>query len=564
MIYDFKQGEKLKKVEEEEILNREENSDMDRETKIRLAEEIKKDFLEELQNENRQKVKMAIPLSKEMAERRQEIKKNQDEEDQQTPVPRAIGVTSMRGQKSAYIKNLQKNKFFAKTIRYQSYLPSCEPQEKKRINRPGSQNGRSGMIRKDSMSESSASHIGQHSRKLYRPGTASATAIGQDYKISTSVPQSNARAKKLALLGTRLTFSKQYPRSKKDDVINKTNEYKLYKPDDFPIFYDDVLPTAEEGIDQISRIELLKQDAKNGHEIDQFIQMLKESKAARANYEVVSNTYYLHKARDEKLRIPEKVIPHSQAIKLGKELFPNKDYTGNDMEEFGQLFENINNFEELPNITVQQIQDRLRDTKMDLEQRKRLESLMMLIKHSRKLGPEQNENIQKKRDQKEFERRQHDAILAVHYLRLHSFYKDRNYEEYANNLLKKQSSVSIKKGNSEEEQAKLKNARVAKQIANNILNPDEFEGGKFVKNMRELEKLKATNDYVPKQIAPISDEMEEMYPGIKEWFDKFKGKKYDEWNFEEELGKAKLYWNEEAWVISFFIIGWHVEERKSC
>lgn len=521
---------------------------MDKETEMRLAEEIKKDFLEELQRENQLKVKMAVPLSKELAERR-ETTIDQGQDNSQIPVTRAVGAIKLKGERSAYIKNMQKNQFFARTLRYQSYLPSDVSRKNLKQQRCGSQYGRGLGQRNRSTNENSSSQLSEQGKHRYRPGTASATAIGQqDYKISTSVPQSNARAKKLALLGTRLTFSKEYPRSKKDDVINKTNDFKLYKPDDFPIFYDDVIPNAEEGIDQISRIELLKQDAKNGHEIEKFIQMMKESKAARANYEVVRNTYYLHKARDEKLRIPEKVIPHSQALKLAKELFPNKDYTGKDLEEFGQLFEKINSFEELPNITVQQIQERLRDPKMDLEQRKRLESLMMLLKHSRKLGPEQNVNVQKKRVQKEFERRQHDAILAVHYLKLHNFYKDRNYEGFANNLLKKQISVGMKKENLEDEQDKIKNVRNAKQIANSILKPDEFEGGKFVKNLRELEKIKATNDYVPKPEIPIPEDMEQNYPGIKDWFDKVKGKKYDDWRFEDELAKAKLYWNEEASV----------------
>lgn len=534
-VYEYKEGEKLDQVEFQKVskLKPDDKDDEvnqeDRE--LLIEEQIKKEFLEEISQENKRRTNIGIPLSNQKAAIRKTQQSDVSDNFKQRTAP---GSEVFRPSKSAYLKNMSKNRFFSNALRYQPYLQSEQP---------------NGVSRKTA----SQTRIGlrEHSAQkpdLMRPGTASASSL-PGYRVTSGArPMSNTRSKKLLLLGTRSTFSKEFPGRNKPDVINKTNEYKTFKPNDFPIFPDDVLPTAEEGIDQISRIELLKIDAKNGYEIDKFIQLLKESKAAQANYEELRKTYYLHKARDEKLRIPDFIIPHSKALKIAKDLFPGKDYTGKHLEEFGQLYDSIHNFEEIPNITVQQLQEKLRDPLIDIEERNRLESLMMLVKHSRKIDPEQNHNLQKKIVQKEFERRQHDAILAVHYLKLKEFYKDRNYEAYANNLHKTQTVGLGKKSHSDEHQQKLKYARNAKQIVHSILDPSKFEGGKFAANLEQLEKMKNTNDYVPKPEIPISDEMEQLYPGTKDRFEKFKGKKYDQWRFDDELAKAKLYWNEEAKV----------------
>ena len=561
-MYNYKEGEKLETHTQSNGFSRRSSPEILPESADAndhdLSEEIKQEFLKEQEQESIKRRKAGIQVSRE----RSAIKLQQQEKaEAEKPAKRAPEVQQLPGTRSAYIKNSQKNQFFARTLRYQAYIPESVQIHRKAKHSASQPRIRSG--RPLGEKHGSTSHLSSKVEASYRPQTASAVAVGQDYRV-TNEPRvmSNSRYRKVMLLGTRPTFSKEYVTKGTSDVIVKTTDYKQYKPEEFPIFYNDVLPTDNEGLDHLARIDLIKKDAKSGHEIDHVIDSLQKSQALNANYENVSKTYYIHKNRDEKLRIPERVIPHSEALRIAKELFPTKDYTGKDMDEFAQLYDSINNNPPMSNFTIQDLEEQLRDFNIDKDERKRLESVLMLLKHSRKPESDQNDNLRKKRVQKEFERRQHDAILAMHYLRLHEFYKDKNYAAYANNLQKSKSSAMIsKKDLTDEQLKKLSYQRNAKQIARSIVNEGNFEGAKFTKMVTDREKLKQETVYVQSQPFAIPDDMEQLYPGIRDRFEKFKGKKFEGWNFEDEVDKARLRWNEEN-LVNLHNLGHALQEGK--
>lgn len=513
-----------------------------------LSEEIKKEFLKELEEESsKNKIANAqISRAKSAVKFNQNVQSSEPED---RPVPRAPGVQQIRGSSSAYIKNAQKNHFFARTLRYQAHIPEVIPKAKRNL-KSASQSRLASQISKEETYKRTEANPKSNQGTSSRPATASAASASQDFKITSDTKQiSKSRYQKLMMLGTRPTFSKEYVSNSSSNVINKTNVYPQYKSDDFLLPYDDVLPNEEEGLTHLSRIELLKKDGKNGHEIENLLKVLRESKALATNFELMRETYYIHKNRDEKLRIPEKVIGHSEALRMAKQLFPNKDYTGKDMDEFAMLYDSINTHEEIPNFSMQELEEKLRDANITDDERKRLESLLMLIKHSRKSEPEKNENLRKKWVQKEFERRQHEAILAGHFSRIQEFYKDKNYGAYAKNLKKKNFGGTImKKELNDEQQKQLTYERNAKQIARGIINETNFEAARFAKMLRERENTKKNATYAPSPQFMISDDTEQLYPGIRDRFEKFKARRFDGWNFEEEVDKARIRWYEENLV----------------
>jgi len=507
-------------------------------------EEIKDDIINLLKEEALQRKKISVALNKEAAPKRPQTAVVQ------APEIKAPGSTALRPNQSKYIRAQQKNQFFAKSIRYQDTIQDLT----QAIERPGTAAQKSFQVRQlaaigipaSSQKTGSESNLRPNSSQISkRAGSAISSNIKIPDKRSLSKhPMTRARSMKLMLLGSRPTFSKEFKfRPKEDIYIRPNHEVKTLTPDDFPIFYDDVIPSNDEGFDLIRKIELIKLDAKNGYHIDKFIKLLKESKCAYQNYQNTKESYYLHKARADKLNIPDKVIPHAEALKYARELFPNKDYTHKDTEEFIQLFSNINSFTEPPNFTSQQLQELLRTKNLDTETKKRYEDLYLLIRSRSIHASKESDNVRKKRLQKEFEQRQHDAILAAHYLRLHDYYKNMGYDKYARDLQEKGRYIEgrPKKDDDEEEREKLLQLQ---KINSHGSAPEEIpEWKQWADHMKELREFKQNFDYSAKQTVGITDEMDAKYPGMKARFEKFKTKKYDNWNFEDELGKAKLRWN---------------------
>lgn len=391
----------------------------------------------------------------------------------------------------------------------------------------------------------SASHFGS------RRGMVSSTSMAELDELEQLRKKSGVDSKKLILLGNRTTFSKEYKGKSSSNIINKQIPVQTLKPDHFVIHYDDVLPSEQDGLDQISRIELLKQDAKDGYQLEKFIELLKTSKAARANFELLRRTYYIHKVReDEKLGIPERIVTHNEALAVAKEMFPDRRYQDKNKDEFAELYDKMNDFAEPPNFTRQEITELLREDKgnLDTEDRKRMESLLLIMQSQNLRATKDNPNVRKKRLQKEFDRRHHDAILAAHFLRLHDFYKDRNYAGYAQRLQNQRGPRGLlNKGELNSDQAdKAKHYQAAKTIAEEILDHGNLGSTKFVKQVEELHKFKQTVKYEPVVSKPIPDEVEQQFPGTKDWFERLKGKKYDGWSFEDEAQKALTKFTEET------------------
>lgn len=561
-IYDYKSGTDLKGNETGSLLAASENMQADLGSSLSEAERIRRRlYIVRTQNASQPHLRTA-----------------------KAPYPetqtRPPGISGVRPVQSAYLKAYKKTALDAQAIRYglvergdnngsRVSLSSKKPSHSSHQPRQGLE----AYNPQPNRPTSAVGDVGALSKQILRPGTAvykmadktksvsafggsrrgivSSTTLAELDELEHMKKKAGISSKKLMLLGNRPTFSKEYKGKSATNIITKPIPIQTLKPDHFIINYDDVLPTEQDGLDQISRIELLKQDAKDGYQIEKFIELLKTSKAARANFELLRKTYYIHKVReDEKLTLPEKIVTHNEALAVAKEMFPERRYQDKNKDEFAELYDKMNNFTDPPNFTRQELTELLRDDKgaLDTEDRKRMESLLLIMQSQNLRATKDNVNVRKKRLQKEFDRRHHDAILAAHFLRLHDFYKDRNYASYATRLQNQKGRGGLmNKGESASDQAdQAKHYQAAKALAEEILDNGNLGSTKFVKEVEELHKFKQTVTYEPVPSKPIPDEVEQQFPGTKDWFERLKGKKYEGWSFEEEAQKALTKFTEET------------------
>ena len=545
--YDYTHGQPLQNTSKVNGRLSQDLNELDEQKKKELEEQILKEFTQARQEEfekQRKLIKVAASQGKmnQIGQFNDQDAKNMSKDVASTDQKNFTIKSMNRTKDSGYIKAYEKNQFFARTIRYKPIdIESTKP---KRTQRPSTAaiNGKMSTNKKNDHVHLENLNLKPDEKDLNEEPKGQQSTSRQRPTTSTK-HMKNDDINKMLLLGTRTTFSKEYKYRKKADIINKSNDLKTKKPEDYPIYYEDVIPSKLEEFDQIRRIDLLKLDAKEGFHIDEFIQLLKETNCSLDNYESLAQTYYLHKTRFDRLKIPEKVITHSEALQIAKEIFPNKDYTRKDIDEFLQLYESINNFTPPPNISAQQINEKLRDKNLSRDERKRLERLYILMLNSRKEGAKESEKARLRREEKELEQREHDAILAAHYYRLKDFYKEREYGNYAKNLLKLNKDFNLMRtGSQEQDQDALKYRQNARSLAKSILNEENLESAQFSKKLKELNKTKMKNDYDVQLVKPISDVTELKYPGLRERLEKLKTKKYESWNFEDETNKAKIRW----------------------
>ena len=134
-VYSYNEGEKLDTTLRSDIKKKSPSIDkkIDNFNNIEdevhdLSEEIKKEFLKEQEEDTLKRKKASIQISRQKSAMpsNRDLNTNKNE-GYNKPILRAPGIQQMKGGKSTYIKNLQKNQFFSRTLRYQTYIPDIAP-----------------------------------------------------------------------------------------------------------------------------------------------------------------------------------------------------------------------------------------------------------------------------------------------------------------------------------------------------------------------------------------------------------------------------------------------------
>ena len=193
-----------------------------------------------------------------------------------------------------------------------------------------------------------------------------------------------------------------------------------------------------------------KDDQANEKNLEECKRILKQSTAAIKNFEALDATIHIPDIEKWHSRVQKKVIPRQVVFRLMNELFPTKmdtngierkaDYTGADSHEFQKIYDGVNEFTEAPEFDLQLVQEALDNPSINSERKKFLNKVLVLYELSKKKKISNNEALWKKEIQKEFEKKQHEAILAMHFLKLKDYYPDRNMEKFAEKLMKAKAS----------------------------------------------------------------------------------------------------------------------------
>ena len=456
---------------------------------------------ENLEEEQRARNRISMVMSKERQAGRSKP--------QRVPSAQAPGKDSIRPVQSAYLSVYRKNQEFSKYLRNQASTGSLA-------------RGRS-------------SRLQLSKRQLEECQKVELKA--ED--LPTAEAPLSKKMKAVVGLGNRGTFSSEYKFRRVETVIHKqTGPVRVYKPDDFDIDFEDVLPGADEQFSHLRKLGLLKMDQEaGGNELEGFIQLVKRTESALKNYQELSKGFYIPKLREARIELADPVITHAETLRYLRELFPQKDYCSKDIEEFSQIFESVNSFSELVSISRVEVEEMLRVGGLDHGYTRRLEEYLTLVKkYSRSAVLVENEGIRTKNIRKEFEMKQHHTVLAAHYLALKQYYPDRPYELYAKRLQTTAKDFRIR-GEDKPDQARVNKAKYASQKS--IPESKEVD---VLADYEHRRAVKQVTEYVEQRPKGVSDETESKYPGLRERFENFKGKQYSKWEFDEELEKAKLRW----------------------
>ena len=231
--------------------------------------------------------------------------------------------------------------------------------------------------------------------------------------------------------------------------------------------------------------------------------MVQQTQAAIKNWEKVKNSYYIHETRKESfLKQPKHVISHDMVFdiltkmteeKEAKQFLaskggrvPTKDFIGKDNNEFRALYNSINKFQELPNLNLIKAREALKDPNLPPKDRIYIEEFLSLAEYTRSRTQSKlldNKVLWQKAVQKEFEKKQHDAILAAHYLKLKNYYKDRGYEKHAKSLMKQSFSNY--------DLSSIRHLKTSKPVTKGIIEEcfKTFEKYFFDKNHNKVAKM---------------------------------------------------------------------------
>lgn len=359
-------------------------------------------------------------------------------------------------------------------------------------------------------------------------------------------------------------------------IIISDEPAKYVNPQDIVVRYEDILPTNEQGFDDYTRLQLIKEDKAHEGNLQITRKLMKESIIARLNSEALNKTIKVQDIEKYFKTIPKRVVDGETIYRLMKGLYPYRstkngafresDYLGVDLEEYAEIYETANNFSELPEFDMAKVKQAIQDPNIDAKTSKFLNevhSLYELGGRNSKLSA--NKRLWEKEMEKEFERKQHEAILASHYLRLKDYYKDRHYEKYAERLMnRKAASVEL---------SLLRNQNKTSGNDRNYCPPNnsqkrnENERIDFSDSIKMAwaEKLMDINYPAPPPFV-ITDQTEEALPGLRDKMNALKFNPKPLLTFEEEFEAAKLRTlsKQQSQVPGFYNIRKDYQKSKYC
>ena len=395
--------------------------------------------------------------------------------------------------------------------------------------------------------------------------------------------------------------------------ISRKNEVGIIvvDSDDFIISDSEFVPTAEEGLDQARQLQIKHSDKMNGNTIQEYKKMVRESLALLRNWQEIKKTYYIHNTRKDQLilgldtmysvdkKAPQKELypkmpypnnnsyymNHDQAYKILDELeMEKKQFTGLNVEEFREIFGKINKFDlDEEQSAWENVKNLLQEVEVSNKTKTFLEQYLHRCLTSN-LKSSANQINSKKlwaiEIEKEFNKRQHDAILASHYLKLKDYYGNMGQkilrklkrsdntvmnlnlirESYNGNQTrakKRQEWINenlygdvgdkisqLKKFENAILEENLNTSKIVqntRDIVNGIINQNNFEPEAFYQELVGMRQKKLMDrDYAQNEPMIFTEEMKEDFPGIEEKYNDMKAKKFHLWTFENELDKASL------------------------
>lgn len=339
---------------------------------------------------------------------------------------------------------------------------------------------------------------------------------------------------------------------KKNNVVHKNVPYEQPKLEDFKVEEHEILLSEDEEIDQ-DRIDDIKAwDRKNGNNLKKTREMIQKARYSIEDYKRISKKFYIHDMRKEKVKQKKHVIGHNEIMKQLKRLYPHKRYKGKDIAEFARIYEDINKIGELSDFNINRISEMLKDPKISENRKQFLEDYLTLEVMSKKMKCTDSQNLWEKQIEKEFEQKRHDAILAAHYLKLKDYYKESNYEKFADVLMRNDSATHfgldcirhrINNNLSKEERIKIESARSAAKLKSQKL----IEDGKVSEEEHLYAKLKRLKEAKFENLKnkeqkklQLTDEAKKWFPRVQERYEDMIFVPPKRWDFDVELEKAKI------------------------
>jgi hypothetical protein len=263
---------------------------------------------------------------------------------------------------------------------------------------------------------------------------------------------------------------------------------------------------------------------------------------------------------------------------------PEKQFSGLNSAEFRDIFAKINKFDpEAEDEAMENVDKLLQEVGVGNKNKKFLEDYLHRCLTSNLKSSANYINSKKlwaASIDKEFTQRQHEAILAAHYLRLKDYYGDLDNKTLRKLKRNQNSTINLniirESYNGNERRAKKrrewinenlygglddinsKNRRVgfeieeetqkingfvknAKDTVKEIINEKNFEPEAFFNHLMDMKHKKLMDrGYAQRDPQIFTEEMKQDYPGIEEKFNDMKPKKLKMWTFEGELDKAGL------------------------
>lgn len=315
----------------------------------------------------------------------------------------------------------------------------------------------------------------------------------------------------------------------------------------------EVMPGEEQGFSEFERMKLIKEDKRNENSIEACREMLREATLAIKNWEIFREAYYPEMSKKSK-RVPKKVVPADVIYSILNELFPIKydekgepqriyDYSHQDSAIFKIIYDGVNGFQEPPNFDMEKVKKTLEDRTISSKRRKFLTDVRILSELSQRTKISDNQVLWKKEIQKEFEKKQHGAVLAMHFLRLKDYYEGKNYEKFAERLMKEKDSnrdcemVNDQLIISNDDFLKRKGPSKFTKELQELLNEgltEEFIKKQSVNETEELWKRKLEKRNYPQEpTVGLTKEIDQMFPGMGYQIEEVKFKKYPLLSFEQ-------------------------------